>query len=75
MSSASLQFSPLAYVFGSLINTNLHSRIPGTVRSRERTFDILAIVFAFIAGGALTFLAIFDAFNHSTGKTNHFERG
>lgn len=39
-------------------------RIPGTVRSRERTFDILALCFAFIAGGALTFLGIFDSKHH-----------
>jgi len=41
-------------------------RIPGTVRSRERTFDILAIVFGIAGSVALLLLSIFDAFNHST---------
>lgn len=36
------------------------SRIPRSHRTREKIFNNLAIVLAFLAGGCLTMLAVFD---------------
>ena len=41
-------------------------RIPGSMRKRETTWDIIACIFGFCGGLALMLLSILDAFNHST---------
>ena len=41
-------------------------RIPGSLKRRETAYDIVAVVFGVIGGGALMFLSIFDAFTHPT---------
>ena len=41
-------------------------RIPGTIHSKQRTYDIVAIILGIIGAAGLVVLSVFDDQNHAT---------